>query len=533
MLRKYQEDTFKKIINEMRLKRKKILVEMPTGAGKTMLAQHIVQKTIQQNKKALFIVPRTALINQTYEKFQSVCNVSVIHADDSRYNKDALVHIGMLHTLHRRELPDVDLVIIDEVHWGHTGDMLQKVLKKYERQFIIGLSATPINEKGYLLEGWSTHVNTVTTKELIDMGFLSPYEMFVPFSIDTSKVSMVGSEYNQKELDETIDKKVMNNIVEQWQKIAGDKKTITFCSSIRVAEQMSEQFKCVTGVIHQGVSQEDRKKLFKAFHKNEIQMLLNVHVLTEGFDEPDVECVLLARPTKVLRTYIQMVGRGLRIAPNKKKCIIIDCGNNIKEHGEPSMERKFVSEPKFGKVVQSVLERETKGDSIKPQTEEEAKELKKIGSVLDLYNDKIYSKEQDLLEDVVRFLKKYQKLFFWRQNSGTMKQEGRWIHFTSVKGLPDITVLPYGLYCGIELKLPRGYLNDNQKKTFTDMTRKNVLCFIATSVRDVFDIMIHLQDNIDVNEDSVSVKDSIFDLSEKQLNYRKKNRIITYGENYA
>jgi hypothetical protein len=252
---------------------------------------------------------------------------------------------------------------------------------------------------------------------------------------------------------------------------------------------------------------------------------------TFGFDQPDIECLLFARPVKSLRLYKQMIGRGLRTAKNKKKCVIIDCANVIEDNGYPTEDIPLNKKPIVSKLVDAKLsiERESNGE-IKSDTitVERREYLTKISSLLDLYANKVYKLEKDLQEDIKKFLKKT-NLFYWRQNSGILYVDGRYVHFTDKKGLPDITVLYKTVYVGIELKLPRGSLTKDQIKTLPQIIEKGNNIFFAQSVIDLFDIIEHLNTNIISSANCVTINNNIYILPENQLQYREKYKLPIYS----
>ena len=234
----------------------------------------------------------------------------------------------------------------------------------------------------------------------------------------------------------------------------------------------------------------------------------------------------MASPTKSWRKYIQAVGRGVRLHPGKDKCIFLDCANAIDEHGLPTDKRKFIFKAKISRIIDRELNIENyegiKTSEVIP--EHKKMFLRKIGSLLDLYDGKIYTKENDLQDDVNRFLEKTD-WFWWRQNSGKMFRDNRWIHFASKSGLPDSTLFynMSSIYIGIELKLRgKGRLTDHQKQTLPEMVQKGCFVFFAHSVYEVYQIIKHVEINVNISNDGVFVKNSIYNLPEWQKKHYKK-----------
>ena len=139
----------------------------------------------------------------------------------------------------------------------------------------------------------------------------------------------------------------------------------------------------------------------------------------------------------------------------------------------------------------------------------------------DLYNQKKYTKESDFQDDVRKFLKSL-GFFMWRQNSGAMFKDGRWIQFTDRKGLPDITVVYNGVYIGIELKLKTGYFTKHQKETLPLMIESGVHVYVVDNFEELFLITESLKNNIVKTSEGMLIKNQIHELSESQKKYRKK-----------
>lgn len=216
-----------------------------------------------------------------------------------------------------------------------------------------GLSATPITEKGFLLEGFDDYIETVTIKELVHDGFLVKSRCLSPTELDLSDVRTTGNDYNEKDLDEVLVRiEEVRNVVNQYRQHAGGLKTIVFANTIKHAEALHSQFlkqDYKAEIIHSQLKdlKNERKKILKRFESGETPILINVGILTTGFDCPSVECILLVRPTKILRLYIQIAGRGLRPCPEmgKTDCLFLDCANIIATHRHPDDIRVFTKKP--------------------------------------------------------------------------------------------------------------------------------------------------------------------------------------------
>jgi len=221
-----------------------------------------------------------------------------------------------------------------------------------------------------------------------------------------------------------------------------------------------------------------------------------------------------------------MVGRGIRIHEGKEKCLMIDCANVIVDNGYPTDPIPFIKKPIVNETVDKIarVERDTDGSINEEEDLERIDYLKKIGSLVDLYKDKVYAKEQDLVDDCKKILKRA-GYFMWRQNSGKLFKEGRWVHFTDKNGLPDITLVYKGVYIGLELKLPKGRLTKYQQVTLPELSYNGIQYFIIQNVIDLFEVLEKVRANIVNHEDGVIIKDGLKELSETQIRYRDKYKL--------
>lgn len=530
-LRDYQE----KIVDSIRVEiksNKNILVYAPTGAGKTKISQYIIEKLIFQGKKVLFTTPRIKLAIQTQKSF----GFGNLILGNKSINNNSLCTIASVQSLYSRKITEhFDLIFIDECHFAHGSEYLNYIFKTYKNTKIIGLSATPVDENNYLLFGYDTIVNDITVKQLIDLNFLVDVEVYTSLvQPKTETIAIVNGDYNQTQASEIVrESTILSNTISEWQKLASKKKTLVFACDIAHAEELKKEFKNIgfeVDAVHSKMNEKDIEKSYKKFHKNEISILINVDMATFGFDEPAIECLLFARPIRSMRLFKQMIGRGLRPFKDKEKCLIIDCANVILENGFPTDEINFIKKPVINKTVDRIanVERLQNGEiDTETTTKERIEYLQKIGSLIDLYKNKIYLKEQDLVDDVKTILKRA-GFFYWRQNSGMMFKDDRWIHFTDKKGLPDITLIFNDVYVGLELKLPQGHLTKYQKETLPEMINQKILVFIIENVIDLFECLEQLTGNIIMIDGGIFIKKEVYLLSENQLKYRQKNKLPTF-----
>lgn len=543
-LREPQQITYDKIKKSVSQGNKKVLVMACTGFGKTILSYQISKDAIAKNNRVLFTSHRITLAEQTRDKFFDL-NPSFLQGDTEGYIEDYKVLVATLQTLSTTEIKEPRVIIIDECHYAYESNYIQSLFERWPNAVFIGLSATPTDDKGYLLNGFNAIIDDYQTADLIELGWLVPFKVFSPIKINTEnvKVSKTTNDFNEKELLEQVKKQDINkSIVENYIKLGEGRKFICFAVNKSHCNELKKEFEkygVFCEIISADTSKKSRDLILKQYEENEIHGLISIEILTAGFDDPTVKCIILATKTMQWKKFVQMCGRGIRllgqsltesISNEKGDCLLLDCAGNIEEHGMPDDKKEL----KFGVKISRVLDREFNLDvSIEDRkqlsetiTEEKQVYLKQIGSLLDLYDNKVYAKESEFQEDANNYLDKT-GYFYWRQNSGKMFKDGRWIHFASKSGLPDNSVFykNTSLFFGLELKLKHGSLTKHQKETLPEMIQKKVLFFICESVFEIYKAIEHVENNIEKSEEGILIKNSIYDLPEWQINTRLKLKL--------
>ena len=339
-LRDYQSEAIYKIRVSLSTGHSRPCVQAPTGAGKTIIAADIIRNARAKNKRVAFVVPMLSLIDQTVQRFfeNGIHEIGVMQAQHEMTDPRQPVQVCSIQTLARRELPDVDLVIIDEAHVQYK--FLHQWLgwEHWKNVPFIGLTATPW-AKG-MGKVWDDLIIAETTGGLIDRGVLSPFKVFAPAHPDLTGVKTVKGDYDVNQLAEAMDKgALVADIVSTWLERGEDRPTICFGVNRVHAKHIQSQFEAA-GVMADYMDaftpMEERSRIIKAFSVGDIRIICNVGVLTTGFDA-DVRCIILARPTKSEILYTQMIGRGLRKAEGKDHCLILD-------HSDTTLRLGFVTD---------------------------------------------------------------------------------------------------------------------------------------------------------------------------------------------
>jgi DNA repair protein RadD len=307
-----------------------IVAQAPTGFGKTIVGATLAKRNCDDRRRTLFTVPALSLVDQTLEKFfaEGIRDVGVIQANHEQTNWSRPVQIASVQTLMRRQMPPADIVIVDEVHrWFDAyAEWLEGPWKHLP---VIGLTATPWTRG--LGKHFSKLIVGATTQQLIDTGFLSKFRVYAPASPDLSAVRMVAGDYHEGDLADAVNKSALvADVVVTWIERGQDRPTLVFAVDRVHAKHLQQKFieaGVSAGYVDAYTETDERKEIKRQFHAGEIRVCCNVGVLTTGIDW-DVRCIILARPTKSEILFVQMIGRGLRVADGKADCLILDHSDN-------------------------------------------------------------------------------------------------------------------------------------------------------------------------------------------------------------
>jgi len=367
-LRQYQEQAITDLSSSLAGGNRQVILQAATGSGKTVMASALVQRAVNKGSSILFLAHRRELISQCSNKLSLFgIDHGIIMAGQVGESWHS-VQIASVDTLRARaitrkkmELPKADVVIIDECHRS-LSKTYRKIIDEYSSSFILGLTATPCRGDGLGLGHiYSDMVCAPTIKTLTDQGHLVPAKYFAPSVPDLAGIKLTAGDYNKKQLATRMDTpKLVGDVVTNWLSIANGKTTVVFASSVQHSINLMESFQALgitAGHIDGATPTEERDLTLKQLEDGEITVLCNCLVLTEGWDCPSAEVCVLARPTKSLGLYLQMVGRVLRPMEGKDKATIIDHSGAVYDHGFVDDEFEWDLDPK--KKIQEKKKRET------------------------------------------------------------------------------------------------------------------------------------------------------------------------------
>lgn len=332
-LRSYQQETIDKVYQSMRSGHRRIVVQQPPRTGKTVIMAEIARKTTAKGNRVMFIIHRKEVLEQAIETFK-------LQGVDMN-----LTTMGMVQTLTRRinQLDKPQLILVDEAHHALAKSYLN-ILDAFPNAYVLYFTATPIRTGHDQLDQIADDI--VTGKSigwLTKHHFLAPFHYYGLGDIDRSKLRKSNGDYSSESMDQAISHEIYGHIVEQYQRLAKGKQAVVYCHSIESAKKITQQFEQagITAAEVDGNTEVAlRDELVQQFRDQKLTILVNVNLFTEGVDLPNVDCVIMARPTSSLALYLQFSMRCLNPREGKT-AIIIDHVDNFLTFGLPNNDRNW------------------------------------------------------------------------------------------------------------------------------------------------------------------------------------------------
>ena len=332
-LRPYQQEAKTAVFREWEQGHKKTLLVLPTGTGKTIVFAKITEDCVRNGGRVLILAHRGELLEQAADKLEKATGLksAVEKAEQSSLNSWYRVTVGSVQSLMREKRlaqfsPDhFTTIIIDEAHHC-ISDSYQRVLEHFDSSDVLGVTATPDRgDMKNLGQYFESLAYEYTLPAAIRDGYLSPIKaLTVPLTLDLSSVSIQAGDFKASEIGTALDP-YLEQIAAEMEKYCKERKTVVFLPLVKT----SQKFRDI--LLSHGFSaaevngnSEDRTEILKDFENGKYNVLCNSMLLTEGWDCPDVDCVVVLRPTKVRSLYCQMVGRGTRLAPGKDHLLLLD-----------------------------------------------------------------------------------------------------------------------------------------------------------------------------------------------------------------
>ena len=316
------------------------------------MASALINKLVEQGKTIGFVVDRLELVTQSYDTFDKK-NVSIVKAGyDKDFDADKPIQIIMIQTFFSRKdkLPDLDLdyILIDEVHNNWNTGRINELLKIYSDAKVVGLTATPCDSKGWLLQGFDGYVEGLQARELIKLGRLCPTKdyIFESYGLNLDAVSIINGDYSVKEVDEQVlDLNKVSMIVDEWERLGKGRKTLVFSNSIKHATMLWREFVRRGHKFELLHSKNNNRSAIDKIKNDEIDGIVNVSITIAGFDCPYISCIVNARVTCIEKVARQLLGRGRRVCKGKVDNIHLDFANCVSNFGWTDDDRYYVARP--------------------------------------------------------------------------------------------------------------------------------------------------------------------------------------------
>ena len=341
-LRDYQAEIINKIQNSMLTGHRRIIVQSPPRTGKTVVMSEIARRATVKNRRVLFLIHRKEVLEQANATFK-----------EQGVDFDLLTS-GMVQTLTRRvdKLDAPHIILVDEAHHA-LSKSYRRILDKFKDAYVLLFTATPVRLGREQLDQVADDIVLgKSIKELTAAGFLAPFRYYQPpagFNQSKLKLSSTG-DYTNKSITSALQSCLYGDLVSHYKRLAAGKQAVCYCHSIDAAKHAAAEFNkngIAAAEVDGTTPRSERDELVKKFRDGAIKVMVNVNLFTEGVDLPDVDAVILARPTSSLSLYLQFAMRCLD--PRRGKvAVIIDHANNVEKFGYPDSERNWLQLVKTG-----------------------------------------------------------------------------------------------------------------------------------------------------------------------------------------
>ena len=332
-LRPYQNEAKAAVLEQWEQGVQRTLLVLPTGCGKTIVFAKISEDCVKRGERVLILAHRGELLEQAADKIHKACNLNcaVEKAEETSLGSFWRITVGSVQTLMResrlaRFLPDYfDTIIIDEAHHA-ISDSYQRILQHFSGAKVLGVTATPDRgDMKNLGQVFDSLAYEYTLPRAIREGYLCPIKaLTIPLNLDLTGVSVQAGDFRAADLDTALDP-YLYQIADEMLRNCADRKTVVFLPLVKTSQKFRD-------ILNQrgfhaaevNGNSDDRAEILRDFDDGKYNVLCNSMLLTEGWDCPSVDCVIVLRPTKVRGLYCQMVGRGTRLSPGKKDLLLLD-----------------------------------------------------------------------------------------------------------------------------------------------------------------------------------------------------------------
>ncbi|MDE8303159.1 DEAD/DEAH box helicase [Erysipelothrix rhusiopathiae] len=439
-LRPYQESAKNAILNEWNNGTKRTLLVLPTGCGKTIVFSKVIEEKVREGKRGLVLAHRGELLEQASDKLYKASGIrtALEKAESTSLNSWERVVVGSVQTLmrekrlHQFSKEHFDFIVVDEAHHC-ISDSYQTVLSYFEDADVLGVTATPDRgDMKNLGKYFETLAYQYSLPQAIKEGYLSPIKaLTIPLQLDLSSVSQQAGDFKASDIGTALDP-YLYQIADEMVKHCQNRKTVVFLPLVVTSQKFRDILneKGFRAAEVNG-SSSDRTEILEDFENNRYNVLCNSMLLTEGWDSPAVDCIVVLRPTKVRSLYSQMVGRGTRLYPGKEELLLLDFlwhterhdlvhpAHLIAENEEVAKAITKISEDNAGIALDiELLEERAKEDVVSQREEALAEQLAQMRKRKRALVDPLQFELSIQAED----LSNYVPSFGWEMGPPTSKQ---------------------------------------------------------------------------------------------------------------
>lgn len=332
-LRPYQREAEEAVFAEWEKGNDRTLLVLPTGTGKTVVFAKVTEQCVRNGKRVLILAHRGELLTQAADKIKKVTGLgcSVEKAEESCLGSWFMITVGSVQTLMRENRLKkfsknyFNTIIIDEAHHA-ISDSYQNVLNHFAKAQVLGVTATPDRgDMKNLGQVFDSLAYEYTLPRAIKEGYLSPIKaQTIPLELDLSSVGVQSGDFKASDIDTALDP-YLHQIASEMMNYCNGRKTVVFLPLVKTSQKFRDILNDMGfNAAEVNGNSTDRAEVLEDFDKGKYNVLCNSMLLTEGWDCPSVDCVIVLRPTKVRSLYCQMVGRGTRLCEGKTDLLLLD-----------------------------------------------------------------------------------------------------------------------------------------------------------------------------------------------------------------
>lgn len=438
-LRPYQNEAVQAIRNEWKDGRQKTLLVLPTGTGKTVVFSKVVEEETQDGSKALILAHRGELLDQASVKLMETSGLdsALEKAESSSIGSKKKVTVASVQTLSQEKRLTsfaknyFKTIVVDEAHHSMS-DTYQRILTHFDGANVLGVTATPDrSDQKSLGKYFDSKAYEYSLHQAIREGYLCPVKaQMIPLELDIHSVGVSNGDYAVGEIGSALEP-YLNQIALEMLKYCKCRKTVVFLPLIKTSQKFCELLN-LHGIRAAEVNgnSTDRDEILADFEAGEYDVLCNSMLLTEGWDCPAVDCIIILRPTKIRSLYQQMVGRGMRLAPHKKDLLLLDFLWMTERHDLCRPSALISKDAELAKRIdQKMMDKESGIDLLVAETESENDAIKEREDALARELAAMRRKQQKLVDPIqyafsiaAEDLANYEPTFTWEMSPASTRQ---------------------------------------------------------------------------------------------------------------